>query len=68
VAETWFTDISDTSLNGYVLYRRDRGSRGGGVCIYVRSDLFCVEEFSVEANLGKAEQVWCGIKIGKDSI
>ena len=29
VVETWFTDISDTSLKGYVLYRRDRGMRGG---------------------------------------
>ena len=37
-------------------------------CMYVRSDLSSVEEFSVETNLGKAEQVWCGIKIGKDSI
>jgi hypothetical protein len=30
VVETWFTDISDTSLKVYVLYRRDRGMRGGG--------------------------------------
>ena len=27
-----------------------------------------VEEFSVETGLGRAEQVWCGIKGGKDSI
>ena len=39
VAETWFTDISDTSLNGYVLYRRDRGARGGAVDFFIMRKL-----------------------------
>ena len=68
VVETWFTVVSDTTLRGYVPYKNDRGMRGGGVCIYVRSEILSVEEFSVETGLRRAEQVWCGIKRGKDSI
>ena len=29
VVETWFSETSDTSLGGYVLYRRDRGHLKG---------------------------------------
>lgn len=42
VSETWLNNsTSDNELNiaDYVLYRSDRCSRGGGVAIYVSSDL-----------------------------
>jgi len=45
ITETWFTKShSDIilSIADYNLYRRDRiGGRGGGVCIYVRSNITC---------------------------
>ena len=42
VNETWLDNtISDTSISvpGYTVYRADRDSRGGGVCIYVQNSL-----------------------------
>jgi hypothetical protein len=45
VTETWFTQMhlnTYVMLPNYVLFRRDRGRRGGGVCAYVRSDINCV--------------------------
>lgn len=42
LSETWLHDgISNNEihLDDYVLYRADRGSRGGGVATYVSSNL-----------------------------
>ena len=43
ICETWFTnkiDSSNITLDGYNLFRNDRHKRkGGGVCIYVRSEI-----------------------------
>ena len=42
LSETWLnSNISDNEikLENYVLYRADRGSRGGGVATYVSSNL-----------------------------
>lgn len=39
VSETWLSPSilsQHISINGYRLVRKDRGSRGGGVCIYLR--------------------------------
>ena len=46
VTETWFTQMHlDTyvAIPNYVLFRRDRGRRGGGVCAYVRSDIIIAQ-------------------------
>ena len=43
ITETWFNETSVPSLKNYDLFRRDRGSNGGGVCIYVRKDLDSIE-------------------------
>ena len=43
LSETWLnSNISDNEikLDNYVLYRADRGARGGGVVTYVSSYLF----------------------------
>jgi hypothetical protein len=45
VTETWFTQMhlnTYVAIPNYVIFRRDRGRRGGGVCAYVRSDISCV--------------------------
>ena len=42
VTETWFDDSvmdSEIELPGYVVQRKDRERSGGGVCMYIRSDL-----------------------------
>lgn len=44
VSETWFQpELQDSifAVNGYQLYRADRGRRGGGVAVYVRCDFKC---------------------------
>ena len=42
INETWvdasFND-KDLQINGYDILRKDRNRKGGGVCIYVKSDL-----------------------------
>ena len=40
VTETWLTsDVTDEDIQieNYEVFRRDRNSRGGGVCVYVRT-------------------------------
>lgn len=42
ISETWLSSSisnSDISLDNYILYRADRGARGGGVATYVSSNL-----------------------------
>ena len=42
VTETWHDDTvmdSEIELSGYVVQRKDRERSGGGVCMYIRSDL-----------------------------
>lgn len=44
VSETWFQpELHDSlfALNGYKLYRADRGRRGGGVAVYIRCEITC---------------------------
>ena len=38
ISETWFRIESDTNLKGYTLFRKDRPSGHGGVCIYVKDE------------------------------
>jgi len=61
ISETWTTEeISDAELGiaGYDLYRKDRGSHGGGVLMYVRSSLQSIDFYPVSTF---QEQVWCRI-------
>ena len=70
ITESWTTDEiadSEISLNGYTLFRRDRGEnkRGGGVLLYVSSDLVV----SLRDDIGRAqlcESVWCDIICGAE--
>ena len=42
VSETWLdSSIQDgeVGLSGYYIYRRDRNRHGGGVCLFIRSDI-----------------------------
>jgi hypothetical protein len=43
VTETWFNSSSSVSLDSYKHFKRDRGSNGGGVIIYVKNSLISSE-------------------------
>ena len=52
VTESWLhNDIENRLelLNGYNLFRKDRATgRGGGVCVYIKSDIPCVRRLDLE--------------------
>nr|CAI5829862.1 unnamed protein product [Callosobruchus analis] len=68
ITETWLNrSISNNQLkiNGYNLYRKDRETRGGGVCIYVK------ETYATHVIDGlddAIEQIWVEIKINKQNL
>ncbi|PKU49676.1 mitochondrial fission process protein 1 [Limosa lapponica baueri] len=62
ITETWWDDLHNwsTAANGYQLFRRDRqGRRGGGVALYVRDRLECLE---VNNGNGSVECLWVRLK------
>ena len=62
IAETWLQSSHDWAINipGYALFRKDRVKRkGGGVCLYVRSDLKAsVKENLVDGECDEVEALW----------
>ena len=78
VTETWLSDfISDGEIlpTDYILYRRDRPSRGGGVMIAVRSSIFSslilsppdLEVVCIKIGLGSDIFVICCVYVPPDS-
>ncbi len=69
ITETWFNALSICKLDNYKTFSKNRVAvRGGGVAIFVRSD---VESFEVsEAALcsTRSEQVWCKVKVNDELI
>lgn len=62
ISESWLTtsiDSNSVSLNDFTLFRSDRISRGGGVCLYVRS---CLRPKLLTSNKD-IEQLWVAIKL-----
>ena len=39
LTETWFTNSSIVNITNFSIFRKDRDSKGGGVCIYVSNHL-----------------------------
>jgi Reverse transcriptase (RNA-dependent DNA polymerase)/Endonuclease-reverse transcriptase len=68
VAETWFTSVSDTHVDEYILYRMDRSSRGGGVAIYVNGGLSSSEVYIPELTDQSIEQIWASVTIGRSKL
>lgn len=70
ITETWLSNkIPDSFIHlpGYLMFRKDRGTEGGGVCIYVRSE---IAGNNVRASIcpqfttsGPVESLWLEIKI-----
>lgn len=62
ISETWLTNTIDSSylhIENYVLIRKDRAGRGGGVAMYVKQNLNCKLMESNEV----IEQLWVSINI-----
>lgn len=67
ISETWLSnEIADNliSIRGYNLFRKDRGSRGGGVCIYVKNSFKCCLIDSTNS----IEQLWINFKVSEERI
>lgn len=64
ITETWLQDTvlsSAVQLRNYNLYRKDRGTRGGGVAIYVKNAFRSALINSI--NAGEAEQLWVRVLV-----
>nr|CAH7712858.1 unnamed protein product [Callosobruchus chinensis] len=60
ISETWLNEKIETSyvtIDGYTFLRRDRGSRGGGVGLYISNSL----KFKKITSSGEIEQLWVSI-------
>ena len=72
ITETWFDEYSSAHIDNYKLFRRDRGSRGGGVAIYVRLDIETIElsdnELLNQFSDLDVEQIWQILRIGRQKI
>ena len=68
IAESWLHSSHDWAINipGYALFRKDRVKRrGGGVCLYVRSDLkVSVKEALVDGECAESEAAWVEMYMG----
>lgn len=69
INETWFSEISDTNITGYTIYKNDRknGKKGGGVCIYVTDQLVSKEELPSLITNNK-EEIWISIKSKDENV
>ena len=69
ITESWANkDISDAELGltGYVMFRRDRIGREGGVILYIKESIQAYEiKLEMEANCDEA--VWCNIVTGNST-
>lgn len=68
VSETWFSPkIQDSiyELPGYNLFRADRETNGGGVCIYIRRGIKCKVNFRSDSNSG-IEYIFLDVSTGKE--
>ena len=65
LSETWLSsDISDTSfhIENYVLKRRDRSGRGGGVAFYVKNTIKFKVIDDITGPNDVLEQLWISLK------
>ena len=66
ITETWLTnEIPDShvSLKDYTLFRKDRPSHGGGLAVYIRSSIPCVQLSKVELRGAVSETMWLHVKL-----
>ncbi|GAB0208991.1 hypothetical protein GRJ2_003364800 [Grus japonensis] len=62
ITETWWDSSNDWNavMDGYILFRKDRPARqGGGVVLYVREQLECIE---LRLGVDEVESLWVRMK------
>ena len=61
--------ITDAELHidGYMMFRKDRHGKGGGVLLYVSEELNAGLNGELTSNAFQ-ESIWCNIKTGKSSM
>ena len=55
MVETWLTnniDNDELHINDYVLHRRDRGTRGGGLLVHCHNNIKSKRLYNLEINQG----------------
>jgi hypothetical protein len=67
-AETWFNELSNTTIPAYQLHRADRGSRAGGEAIYIKNRITAIDVKVAALNSRAIVQIWRIIRIGEESI
>ena len=65
ITETWFTDTSNSIIPNYKVFKADRLKHGGGIAIYIRSDLRITELPYPHTH---SEQLWLELKIINEKI
>ena len=66
VTETWLDEsVSDAEIQilGYNILRRDRNRHGGGVCVYIRSDIAFNERWDLQNKI--IETLWIDLLLPK---
>ena len=66
ITETWaHQGITDAELHidGYLMFRKDRHGRGGGVLLYVNEELNAGLNGELTSNAFQ-ESIWCNIGLG----
>ena len=66
ITETWLQDYHLADIPDYTLYRTDRTTQGGGVCIYVKATI--QSHLLPNATTPTcSEQVWCVLRFGTET-
>ena len=69
ITESWANkDIVDAELAliGYVMFRKDRQERGGGVILYIKKSIQAYE-ITMKSEADSVEAIWCNI-VTRNSI
>lgn len=62
ISETWLNPEIDSDLfkiEGYTFLRKDRGTRGGGVGLFIKNEI----KYSILQTNNEIEQLWVSVKI-----
>jgi hypothetical protein len=68
ITETWFKAESDVNINDYNIFRLDRATHGGGVCIYVKNTIMSNESNVARLNETDIEQIWACLCFDKQKL
>ena len=69
ISETWLNEgVSDAEvkIQGFRMYRRDRGTRGGGVLAYVTEDIISMRRHDLEVT--DIEALWIEVRMRRKRI